>query len=153
MKGHFMTNKVEKTVHEQCMPASLSVLHSLIPHRCRFMNINQCHNSISRHPCCSQRCRDKLNTAQCQGLQNVLLNIATVHSFHKVATESGLGLGLGLETTTSRNWTWDQRPWYQGHKTGNTRKQKKITFLLKCCITAFPDFNKSLPVVVELRKK
>jgi len=74
-----LTNKHDGLTLQRCKLSFISVrywLHSLSPHRCRFININRCRIRISRHSRCSQLCRDELNTIQCQAVHSLLLNIA-----------------------------------------------------------------------------
>ena len=123
-KKTLMTNKLEELMHQQCIPASISVhcwMHSLSPHklRCRFDGY---HIRISSHPRWIQLWRDELNGTQRQAVHRLLssaINVSQTVEFIctfsiTYAIESGLCFGLGLDLCLDHTKTSGSR----GHEQG-----------------------------------
>ena len=68
-------------------------LHSLSPHRHRFMNSDHCHIKISRHPRCSQLCTGELYTAilhtptSHQQSRRDIVNCAVIYWHHLISVK------------------------------------------------------------------
>jgi len=93
----FMTDKLERLTHQQCISAPISVcywMHSLSPHRCRFINIITSTTIVSElagiHTTASfaqmngtlhnvKQCKDHVWTLQYVYVLNIILPLSQQH--------------------------------------------------------------------------